>query len=178
MGKNKRWVQLVILTAVVLIGGYTIGSALFTDRTKVLKVGDKAPSFSLQGMDGQERSLSDYKGKYVILNFWGTFCPPCVEEMPAIQRQHAKWSKDYPLEVLGVNLSEDAYTVQSFIKRNKLVFPIVLDANRATEKKYALQNYPTTFFIDPDGRIVEIYVGGITEPKLQAKIEHMLKISS
>ncbi|MFD2611971.1 redoxin family protein [Paenibacillus gansuensis] len=177
MGKHKKWIQIVILTAVVLIGAVTIGGSLFSEGNKAPAAGDKAPAFTLSGLDGKQHSLSDYKGKYVLVNFWGTFCPPCVEEMPAIQSQYHHWNKEKPFEVLGINLSEDAFTVKSFMNQYGLNFPVALDTNRTIEKKYGLVSYPTSFFIGPDGRIVEMYQGGMDETMLKLKIEKLLSAS-
>lgn len=174
MGKNKKWIQIIILTAVVLIGGFTIGNSLFSAKDARPEVGDAAPNFKLEGLDGKVHQISDYKGKYVLVNFWGTFCPPCVKEMPAIQHQYDKWKDKAPFEILAINLSEDLFTVQSFMKQFDLDFPVALDTNRTIEKKYGLASYPTSFFIDPKGKIVEVQIGGMEEPELEARLSKLL----
>jgi peroxiredoxin len=175
MGKSRKTVQIVILIAVLIIGGYAIGSALFSGNDKgPLKEGSMPPEFELADLDGNVQRLSDYKGKPVVVNFWGTFCPPCVKEMPEFERQYEKW-KDQDLAVLAINLSEDTLTVNNFVRRFDLHYPILRDVNRKTERSYGLKSYPTTFFINRDGSIMEIMVGGMTEAEIDERIERLLQ---
>jgi peroxiredoxin len=161
MGKNKRWMQLTIFSVVIVIGLLTLINNLYaTDKRPV--EGSKAPDFTLVGLDGQQHKLSDYKGKKVMVNFWGTFCPPCKNEMPAIQHQFDKRDSQN-VEFLGLNLGESKITVQGFIDQYKISFPILLDDNEATRKRYGVNQYPTTFFIAPDGKIAKIMIGEMNE---------------
>ncbi len=163
--KNKKGLQIAILLAVVVIGAYTIGTSLFEGNT-IPVVGDKAPNFELVGLDGEPYELSDYKGKWVVVNFWGTFCPPCVREMPLIQSQYEKWHPTGEVEMLAVNLDEPLVTVQSFIddhvknhaSEGAPLFPVLLD-NDIVRKQFGVTSYPTTFFIDPKGVVRHIAVG-------------------
>lgn len=176
MGKSRKTVQIVILIAVLIIGGYAIGSTLFAEDDKgPLKEGSKPPQFELADLEGNLQQLSDYEGKAVVVNFWGTFCPPCVKEMPEFERQYMKW-KDQGLVVLAINLSEDTLTVNNFVRRFELNYPILRDVNRKTERSYGLKSYPTTFFIKPDGSIMEIKVGGMTETEIDERIERLLQL--
>jgi peroxiredoxin len=165
MGKHKRWLQLTIFAAVLVIGALTLINNLYaTDKTPV--EGSTAPDFSLVGLDGKQHNLSDYKGKTVMVNFWGTFCPPCKDEMPAIQNQFNKRDAQN-VEFLGLNLGESRITVQNFVDQYKITFPILLDNNEETRKRYGVMNYPTTFFINPDGKIAKIWVGEMKEPFIE-----------
>ncbi len=175
MGKSRKTVQIGILIAVLIIGGYAIGSTLFGAGNTLLKEGSKPPDFKLADLEGNQQQLSDYAGKAVVVNFWGTFCPPCVKEMPEFERQYLKW-KDQGLIVLAINLSEDTLTVNNFVRRFDLHYPILRDMNRKTERSYGLKSYPTTFFIKPDGSIMEIMVGGMTEVEIDERIERLLKL--
>ncbi|CAM3968290.1 redoxin domain-containing protein [Paenibacillus alkaliterrae] len=176
MGKSRKTVQVIILFAVLLIGGYAIGSALFANNDRdPLKEGSMPPPFELADLDGSLQRLSDYEGKAVVVNFWGTFCPPCVKEMPEFERQFQKW-KDQGLVILAINLSEDTLTVNNFVRRFELNYPILRDVNRKTERSYELKSYPTTFFIKPDGSIMEIKVGGMTEEDIDERIERLLQL--
>ncbi len=105
----------------------------------------KPPSLSFFGLDQQVHQLADYEGKALVINFWGTFCPPCVNEMPALQKQYDQW-KDDNVVVLGINLSESRVTVQSFIDRYAITFPIIIDNDNEIRNKYNVMSYPTTFF--------------------------------
>ncbi|MFX3633526.1 MAG: redoxin domain-containing protein [Candidatus Pristimantibacillus sp.] len=175
MGKYRKPVQIVILLAVLIVGGYAIGNTLFaSDESGVPKVGGTPPDFSLVDLEGNTHQLSDYKGKAVVINFWGTFCPPCVKEMPEFERQFIKW-KDDGLEILAINLSEDTLTVNNFVRRFDLHYPILRDVNRKTERNYGLRSYPTTFFVKPDGTIMDITVGGMTEQSIDERVDQLLK---
>jgi len=176
MGKWRRTMQIVVLSAVVLIGGYAIGLTLFaSDNDAPPKEGGAPPQFALADLNGNVQQLSDYKGKAVVINFWGTFCPPCVKEMPEFERQYQKW-KDEGLVILAINLSEDTLTVNNFVRRFELNYPILRDVQRKTERKYGLRSYPTTFFVKPDGTIMEIKVGGMTEQEIDERISRLLQL--
>ncbi|XEC92790.1 redoxin domain-containing protein [Paenibacillus tarimensis] len=174
MKSSRKTVQIVILLGVLLIGGYAIGKTLFADGdTKTPREGKEPPAFTLAGLDGNTYSLSDYTGKALVITFWGTFCPPCVKEMPEFERQYQKW-QDKPFEILAINLSEPDLPVTNFVRQHKLTFPILRDVNRQTERKYGLRSYPTTFFIKPDGKIMEIVVTPMTEQQIEERVERLL----
>ncbi|EXX84788.1 thiol-disulfide oxidoreductase [Paenibacillus darwinianus] len=172
-GSKRKIVQIAILIGVLLLGGYAIGKTLFSsDGTP--QVGGKPPEFELAAMDGSVQKLSDYKGRPLVINFWGTFCPPCVKEMPEFQRQYVKW-KGEGLEILAINLSEDDITVTNFLKRFNLDYQILRDRDRQTEKAYGVRQYPTTFFVKPNGEIKEIFIGGMTEAAIDERITELFR---
>ncbi|MFA1822883.1 TlpA family protein disulfide reductase [Virgibacillus oceani] len=115
-------------------------------------VGNMAPDFGLETLDGEEVHLSDYQGERILLNFWATWCGPCREEMPDIQRLF----EDKNVTVLGVNLtySEGSIeTVTDFVSQYKLEFPVLLDENSSVSQLYRIQPIPTTYMIDSNGKI-------------------------
>lgn len=171
MRKSRKWVQILIFSVALLIGGITIGQAILNKDVQV-KPGNTAPDFTLTGLDGQKYQLSDFSGKVVILNFWGTFCPPCVREMPALQQQYEYW-KSRDVEVFGVNLNEGHVTVQSFIKQYNITFPILMD-NDQVRKTYRVTSFPTTFYIDKNGKIRDKFVGEMKEEDIQQRVNQML----
>lgn len=176
MGKWRKKIQVIILLAVFVIGGYAIGTALFgEEKNGQIKPGQQPPEFKLADLEGGVHQLSDYAGQPVIVNFWGTFCPPCVKEMPEFERQYEKW-KDKGLVVLAINLSEDTLTVNNFVKQFDLSYPILRDVNRKTEKQYGLRSYPTTFFVKADGSLMEATVGGMTEEEINERVERLLQL--
>ena len=177
MGRYRKPVQYIILAVVLLIGGYAIGNSLFS-KSVVLTKGDKPPGFRLADLNNVVHDMEDYEGKPLIINFWGTFCPPCRNEMPALQHQHDKW-KGQGLELIGINLSEDKLTAESFIRQIGVDFPILLDKDKKTERKYGLKQYPTTFFIAPTGEIQEVVIGGVlTEEEIDKRIERLIQTKS
>ncbi|PJN88816.1 redoxin domain-containing protein [Bacillus sp. mrc49] len=118
-----------------------------------LKIGAKAPNFTLETLDGKQVELADYKGKKVMLNFWATWCPPCKKEMPDME-QYTKQAGDDAV-VLAVNIDPEN-DVRSFVKENKITFTIPLDSNSAknpVNEQYKVLSIPTTYFIDKKGKI-------------------------
>jgi peroxiredoxin len=135
------------------------------------RIGDRAPNFTLPTIDGKEVSLSQLRGKIVMINFWETSCSACASEMPDIQAVFDTWSRD-DLEILAVNHGERAAFVQSFIDSKGLTFPALLDSDQAVSNMYQISTIPTTFFIDADGIIKRIKSGRFTS---QSEIENILK---
>ena len=109
-----------------------------------------APDFILKGEDGNTYRLKDYRGKVVILNFWATWCPPCREEMPSMERA---WHqiKDKGIVMLGINVGEDADTIFEFTGQYPMTFPLPMDINGEVVEQYPIRGLPTTYIIDPAG---------------------------
>lgn len=160
--KQRLYIRTVILVVLTLAIVFTVYSNLNKDKITVLQVGDKAPDFVLVDMTGNEHRLSDYKGKGVFLNFWGTWCKPCATEMPAMDNQFNIY-KDQGVQTLAINIGESDLKVNSFAKRFGLTFPIAIDRNKSVMELYNIDPLPTTFLINPDGRIVKIIKGQMTE---------------
>jgi len=154
--RRKRYLQILILGAILAVSGYTVAVSLADGNDGPPKIGDTAPNFTLTGLDGQKHELKDYRGKTVMLNFWGTFCPPCVNEMPLLDRVNQE--RPDSMVVLGVNLDEPELTVRSFVERYGIRFPILLD-NMKVQRMYGVYQYPTTVVIDPKGKIIDIKIG-------------------
>jgi peroxiredoxin len=123
--------------------------------------GQPAPDFTLTDMQGQQVSLSDLKGKVVILNFWATWCPPCREEMPSMEMLYRKY-KDQGLVILAVNVEKDGkQLVEAFLQRSPYTFPILLDTQAEVQNRYKVFRFPETFIIDRNGNVVEKVLGAI-----------------
>jgi peroxiredoxin len=175
--RYRKTLQYTILALMLLIGGYAIGNSLFASSA-ALKAGDRPPAFKLLGLDGSAHDLQDYKGKPLIVNFWGTWCPPCRDEIPAFQAVYEKW-KDKGIALVGINLSEDRISVQNFAHDYGANFPILLDRNKMTQNKYGLKQFPTTFFIYPNGTIEDIVIGGpLTQQQIETHIDKLLQTKS
>lgn len=123
------------------------------------QVGQFAPDFSLLDLDGMLRRLSDYRGKVVLLNFWSTWCTPCREEMPSMQRAYERLRKK-GFEILAVSLNvEGKPPVEAFMKELKLSFPALLDPKKEAGRLYRIYALPTTFLLEKDGRIAYKLIG-------------------
>ena len=117
------------------------------------KEGPMAPDFRLKDLNGKTHTLLDYRGKFVFLNFWATWCPPCKKEMPSMQRVFEEADKE-KFVMLAVNVKEDKKVVQAFAKKNGYTFPILLDTDYKVGGEYRAQAIPLTFLIDKEGRVV------------------------
>jgi peroxiredoxin len=138
------------------------------------QVGQAAPNFSLTNTDEKKMSLQELRGKVVVVNFWGTWCDPCREEMPRIQLMYEKY-KDNGVVVVGVNIGESRVTAKGFADRLGLTFPIVLDHDRSvTLNQYKIGPIPTSFFIDKQGVVRYIYTGPMSSGYLETKIQTLL----
>ena len=168
MGKARKPVQIVILFLIVLVGGYAIGSSVFGGGG-IPKEGSNAPSFELLGLDGKTHTLEEYEGKAIVLNFWGSWCAPCVKEMPALQAQWEKW-KDQDVVIVGVNVGEDQMTVENFVKQVAIDFPIIMDPERKAVRSYGISPLPTTFFINAKGKVDSIHIGQLDLNSLDSEI--------
>lgn len=117
-----------------------------------------APEFELVDLDGRLHRLADYRGQVVILNFWATWCPPCREEMPAMERAHEALEGE-DIAILAINVGEDEDTVFTFTADYPVTFPLLMDRDAEVIEEYQVVGLPTTFVIDPAGRIVHRVVG-------------------
>ncbi|WP_378155460.1 thiol-disulfide oxidoreductase ResA [Chungangia koreensis] len=162
-----RTVILGILAAAII---YTIYISATKDKVKLLEVGDQAPDFALTDLEGNSHKLSDYKGQGVFLNFWGTWCEPCVEEMPAIDRQYNKFEQQ-GVHVLSVNIAQSNMEVSSFRDQLNLKFPIVIDKNKSVMEAYNVTWLPATVLVNPEGKIEKIYTGGLTDENIAKFME-------
>lgn len=140
---------------------------IITDADKVA-----ALNFKLKDLNGTEVSLSDFKGKKVFLNFWASWCRPCLSEMPDIEKLYSE-TKDSDLVILAVNLGEDEDTVKSFADINKYNFTVLLDLDERIGRQYNITAIPTSFFIDKDGNIVSTVKGAITLKQMKSYISKL-----
>lgn len=137
---------------------------------------DIAPDFTAQTLDGQSVRLSDYRGKVVLLNFWATWCPPCVRETPRLV-EVAEQFKDQGLVVVGVNTTyqDDMTKVRQFVGDQGIGYQVLLDSDGAIGEKYPARLMPTTYLIDRDGKIVHTKVGEIDTATLLEQVRSELQ---
>lgn len=145
-----------------------------TAVTKVLQASD----FELQNMDEEKKKLSDYQGKVVLLNFWATWCPPCIREMPSMERLHQQISAD-DFKVIAINQMEDIDQVFAFTGQLEIdpSFEILFDSRSEVSQAYAVRGLPTTYLIDKKGNIRYRAVGGreFNHPEVVKIINALIK---
>lgn len=129
--------------------------------TKPIQPGLEVPNFAFPDINGKQISLSDHRGKVVLVNVWATWCPPCRQEMPSMQRLYEKF-KGENLEILAVSIdSEGGEAVAPFMRKMHLTFPALLDPEETIIPLYGITGVPESFIIDKDGILVEKIVGPI-----------------
>jgi len=141
------------------------------------QVGFLAPDFTLETLQGDTVTLSDLRGKAVLVNLWATWCPPCRAEMPAIQKLYLEY-QDRDFVVLAVNATnQDTLSkIPGFTGEYGLTFPILLDTNGVVSRLYQLRSLPSSYFIGRDGVIQEVVIGGpMAETLLRTRIEKILE---
>lgn len=132
------------------------------DMVRPLSVGHKAPDFTTTSMDGKPVSLADYKGKYVMLDFWASWCAPCRAENPNVVKQYAAF-KNKGFNILGISLDVDKKPWEEAVKNDKLTWSHASDLKRfegPTENAYHIMAIPSNFIIDPNGIIIAKNVRG------------------
>jgi peroxiredoxin len=117
-----------------------------------------APRLNLQTPDGGRVSLSEFRGKPLIVNFWATWCPPCLAEMPSLQRAWEQLDEE-GIGVIAINVGEDAETIRKFTRQSPVTFPLPMDERSQVVQQWPVRGLPTTFVVDPKGRIAYMATG-------------------
>ncbi|SFP97179.1 thiol-disulfide oxidoreductase ResA [Salibacterium halotolerans] len=170
--KKRLYFRTLFLSIISVLLGYVFYSNFFQNENTLVVEGDIAPNFQLETLEGETVELNDYRGQGVFLNFWGTYCPPCEEEMPYMDNQYQEY-KDKGVEILAVNVGESDLAVEHFVDRHNLSFPIPMDEDKAVLDSYGIGPLPTTFLINKDGKVLDILTGGMTEKDIQGYMERI-----
>jgi len=117
-----------------------------------------APPIELSTADGVPFTLASLRGKVVLVNFWATWCEPCVTEMPSLQRLHDRFAPR--LEVLGVNYQEGPARIKAFVARSSVTFPVVRDTDGAVAKAWGARIFPASYVVDRTGNVRHVMIGG------------------
>ena len=143
------------------------------------KTGDLMPDFVLPLLDGSVQKLGNYRGKVVLVNLWATWCPPCIEELPLLNRIQETYGPR-GLVVLGLAGDDEPQRVRDFIAKNPVSFDILLDVGGEVGTRYGITGYPETFIVDREGRLKQKIVGplpsdaGRLTNEMNAAIEALL----
>src|SRR3990167_4043076 len=154
--KLRFIVASIILIILVISGAVDISRAGKEEKIA-------APDFTLMTMDNKKVSLKDFKGKYIFLNFWATWCGPCIDEMPSMERLYQKLKSKKNFEMLAVSIDKGgAEVVKRFVKENKLTFTVLLDRDSEVAAAYGVMGIPATYLIDPNGDVINKASGART----------------
>ena len=144
-----------------------------SDASESLAVGQPAPDFDLQALDGTRVRLSDLKGEPVVINFWASWCKPCRNEMPDFEEIYHTY-KEKGLQVYGINVGESKVTVADFREQVGVTFPNLIDANEQAQSAYKILPLPATFFVDRTGTIQAIYQYQMSRSQMEAEVLRLL----
>lgn len=167
---GKLGVGILIWLGIIALA-FAVAEFVGAKEHAALGVNTLAPDFELENLVGERVRLSELKGKPVILNFWATWCAPCVLEMPNIRKFYEKYPGQF--HVLAVNADEPRLDVERFTKDMGLTFDVLLDPGGKAQQLYQIRGYPTSFFLDAQGVIRIQHIGLMTEDNLAA---YLLKV--
>lgn len=141
--------------------------------------GHPVPDFQLTLLDGRKVTLASYRGRVLVLNFWASWCPPCIEETPALNRL----AQDFPegkVVVLGVSIDEDPVAYRTFLARFHIGYPTARDPSQDLMHRYGTRQIPETYIIGPDGRLARklVSVADWTAPAMVEYIRNLAERSS
>ncbi len=167
---DPRWIIAGAVVAIVIIVVLMFALREDTPTTSTSTSQPTAPDFTVPSLDGGKVSLSDFRGKYVLLNFWASWCPPCKAEMPELHAYYKSY-QDRGFTLLAINVNDDPSSAAAFIQANGFTFPVGLDTNGRVFGSYGGSALPTSFLIDPDGNLVKAWrPGAITRAMLEEEV--------
>jgi peroxiredoxin len=155
----------VRLVAVMLV-------SLLSVSSHAVDIREEAPDFTLKGLDGTNLRLEEYRGKVVLINFWASWCGPCRQEMPLLDRLHHRY-EDTGFAVLGINVEGERAPAQKIVDKTKVTFPVPIDENQKVSELYSLEAMPSTVVVDRDGVVRYIHRG--YKPGDEAKYVEVVK---
>ena len=170
---SKFWLPDFFTTlTVTLVITVTFSHVIAEEETQYI-----ASNFTLKNLDGKEVSLSQFRGKYLLINFWATWCGPCKIEMPSLEKLYRQFKSDN-FYMLGI--SNDMFgdrVVRPYIKAKNITFPMLLDQRMIVSRQYGIVSLPTTILIDPQGIIIGILQGAEnwSDPETLLYFENLLK---
>ncbi|MEK3992774.1 MULTISPECIES: thiol-disulfide oxidoreductase ResA [Robertmurraya] len=174
MEKKKRyWFRVFILALLFLSVVFVLYMNITKEDMVKVKINESAPNFSLKNLSGSEHNLEELKGKVVLLNFWGSWCKPCKNEMPAIQNVYDKY-KNNGFEVLAINIEESEFVVRNYFEQNNLHLPVLLDKQSEVTNLFNVDLLPASFIINREGKVVQIHEGEIQEGQLESWVKSNL----
>jgi peroxiredoxin len=170
--KGDRPLHALLLASIAALG-FVLADAM---RDKTVRAGDTAPEFSVRTENGMTLSRSSFGGKVLVLNFWASWCPPCVEETPSLNAFTGAY-RDKGVVVLGVSVDKNEAKYKSFLKRFNVQFHTARDPEGKISGDYGTFIYPESYVIDREGKVVQKIIGKTdwTDPNLMAFVDGLLR---
>ena len=159
----RNWCVVVVGSLLMLLAAESVNAVGLKER---------APDFTLKNLEGSNLRLEEYRGQVVLINFWASWCGPCRQEMPLLDRLHHRY-EDTGFAVLGVNVEGEIEPAQDIVDKTNVTFPILIDDGQKVSEMYDLQAMPSTVVVDRDGLIRYIHLG--YKPGDEAKYVEVVK---
>ncbi|MBI9043262.1 MAG: TlpA family protein disulfide reductase [Anaerolineaceae bacterium] len=181
MDKNKQ-TNLIIISILLISFGWLVFTtwANFLDRNEKinsgLRPGFSAPEFNLPDQAGNSHALSDYQGKVVVLNFWASWCTYCKAEFPDLEKVYKDYiDEDFVVLAVNSTAQDKLEAAYAFLEKTEVTFPVFYDHKGEVIEQYQVMALPTTYIIDKQGIIQEVFVGGgVNELLLKGKVKDYL----
>lgn len=180
MKRSLSYLAFAAIAVIAAYAGYTTSTRTTQDSPKPVEVSAEARNallaLSLPDLDGTSHTLSDWQGKVLVINFWATWCPPCIKEIPefsAVARRHA----NSPVQFVGISIDSEE-NVRSFAERLDVAYPLLIGSGQTLSIAVALGNtsraLPFTVIVDRSGQIADVTLGTLNESQLEGKIRALL----
>ena len=173
MTRKSNLVKLLLLALIV---GVALRLALHQRGPQPVGIGETAPDFVLPALGSGSISLREHRGQVVLVNFWATWCPPCVEETLGLEK-FAEEVRNQGVTVLSVSVDTDGAALQSFATQNRLSFLIARDPSRAVASRYGTIQFPETYILDREGRVAEKIIGAADwgDPRILTFVQELAR---
>ncbi len=174
--RSRRTLSLVFVLVVVLalIGMLVYGAATKSSATALSLNGKPAPDFTINTFDGGTFTLSQFIGRPVVVNIWASWCPPCREEAPTLEKIYSEY-RDRGVVFVGVDVQDAENDARAFIKEFGITYPNGPDADNTISVRYGLTGLPESTFVNKQGIVVDKFIGAISEKQLRSYLDAMLK---
>ncbi len=172
---SKQNIDRLLQASIVLLLGLFVFTIYSVMQDKVVNAGDSAPSFSVTASNGQTITPEKFGGKLLIVNFWATWCPPCIEETPSLIELHNRFASR-GLVVLGISVDKNEKAYQNFLKRFSLPYLTFRDPEQVINTDYGTIKYPESYLIDQHGKVIQKIVGARdwTDEKMLNDVQSLL----
>jgi cytochrome c biogenesis protein CcmG/thiol:disulfide interchange protein DsbE len=161
----RNWIRVIVLLTIV--AGFTIGTIVLYENSTPVKVGEEAPVFTMEILDGSTKTFSEFRGKSTTLIFFTTWCPSCRQQAPYITKFAKEHGDTY--EIVYINRRDAKVMVQDFVKEFEVTSTVFLDKNDSQASPYGLTGQPEAFFIDKNGVLLYHHIGPMTDKFLLSK---------
>jgi cytochrome c biogenesis protein CcmG/thiol:disulfide interchange protein DsbE len=172
---SKQKIDRILQGGILVLVTGLIGVLYTTIHERIVNVGDSAPNFAIAATNGKTITAADFGGKLLVLNFWATWCQPCVDEMPSLN-ELAQRFQDKGLVVLAVSVDKDENAYRQFLSRWKIAFPTARDADQKINQDYGTVQFPETYIINAQGKVVDKIISAVnwTDDKMVNHVQSLL----